>query len=349
MPRRLRAAARAAPGLGLVGARGSSSRRPSTWFALRPGDRPLVCRRRNRRRSARPWRSCSTTSGWPTHRHRRSARAPRPAAAGAVAAAAGPLGRRARRPASSGELLFKAAGDWRVADGRAGRRAGGAGGGHRARGPPGRRHRAARRGRGDRRRPGGRRPGARPSRGGPGRGRRRAGRASTSGGRARSSSLGGRVDAETLTRARAMGMRGIVVGSLTAQGPARLRRIGGAPAREPPPTAAVRGRWSSTARSGAGRVARARGPRRHSPAARSRSSPIRRSCCSTRPGSGCPRAGPTSCACDRAPWGGREGRWAGPAGIRQFRGGVRLEAGVRPARRRAAEMAVPLGDLERFA
>jgi hypothetical protein len=49
----------------------------------------------------------------------------------------------------------------------------------------------------------------------------------------------------------------------------------------------------------------------------------------------------------QGPWGGREGRWVGPAGIRRFPGGVRLEAGlVRFGD--ARPVAVPLADLERY-
>jgi hypothetical protein len=45
---------------------------------------------------------------------------------------------------------------------------------------------------------------------------------------------------------------------------------------------------------------------------------------------------------------GREGTWVGPLGLRRFSGGVQLEAGaVRFPDGRT--LAVPIGDLERFA
>jgi hypothetical protein len=60
-----------------------------------------------------------------------------------------------------------------------------------------------------------------------------------------------------------------------------------------------------------------------------------------------PRVPPDLVRVRQGAWGGREGRWAGPAGVRTFRGGVRLEAGfVRfddPT-----PTALPLADLERF-
>ena len=158
--------------------------------------------------------------------------------------------------------------------------------------------------------------------------------------------VGGRVDAETLTRARAMGIRGIVVGSLTAKD---LRDFAASEARQRaslhrlPPFAvlvldgAIRRPVATPLRATltalAGRdVAIAADP----PQLLFDPEGLRM-----------PRVAPDLVRIRQGAWGGREGRWAGPAGTRTFRGGVRLEAGfVRfgdgPA------IALPLADLERF-
>ena len=49
----------------------------------------------------------------------------------------------------------------------------------------------------------------------------------------------------------------------------------------------------------------------------------------------------------QGPWAGREGRWAGPAGIRRYRSGLRLEAGF-VSFDEGPPAAFPLADLERF-
>ena len=338
-------AALTAPGLALVGARRIVVPTPVTWFPLRPGDRPLV--------SAGE----TVTAGGPLaellHEHW-LADAPASAVGNGAATAdrwsggarRGVVGRRAAT-GIEGELLFEVAGHWRVATGAAGGVlespaagivrdvragvgiallvAGAAIDGVRAVGAPAR-------GRleiapaGD--------PDARAS----GLDVGRAGAILV---------LGGRVDAETLTRARAIGLRGIVVGALTARD---LRDFAASEARQRaslhrlPPFAvlvldgAIRRSVATPVRAAlaaiAGRdVAIVADPPQllFDPA-------------------GVPLPVPPSdlVRIRQGAWGGREGRWAGPAGIRRFRGGVRLEAGLIRLED-GSEMAVPLGDLERFA
>lgn len=159
--------------------------------------------------------------------------------------------------------------------------------------------------------------------------------------------VGGRVDAETLTRARAMGIRGMVVGSLSA---GDLRDFAASEARQraslhrlPPFGVLV---LDGTVR-------------------RAVPSPVRASLAAL--------AGQDVAITDDPPqllfdptavrlptpasdlvrvrqgaWGGREGHWVGLAGPRQFRGAVWLEAGF--VRFESGEpVALPLADLERFA
>jgi hypothetical protein len=158
--------------------------------------------------------------------------------------------------------------------------------------------------------------------------------------------VGGRVDAETLTRARAMGIRGIVVGALTAKD---LRDFAASEARQRaslhrlPPFAvlvldgAIRRAVASPVRSAlaalAGHdVAIVADP----PQLLFEPSGVR-----------LPRVAADLIRVRQGAWGGREGRWAGPAGVRTFRGGVRLEAGfVRLDD--GPPTALPLADLERF-
>ena len=158
--------------------------------------------------------------------------------------------------------------------------------------------------------------------------------------------VGGRVDAETLTRARAMGIRGIVVGSLTAKG---LRDFAASEARQRAslhrllPFAvlvldgAIRRRVASPVRAAlaalAGRdVAIVGDP------------PL---LLFDPGGVALPRPPAGWVRVRQGAWGGREGRWVGLAGIRRFRGGVRQEAGLVQFDE-GAPVALPLGDLERF-
>jgi hypothetical protein len=155
-----------------------------------------------------------------------------------------------------------------------------------------------------------------------------------------------RVDAETLTRARAMGIRGIVVSALTAKDlrdfiaseerqraslhrvpPFAVLVIDGA-IRRPVATPLLAVLSSLVGRE----VAIADDP----PLLLFDAGEV-----------GVPVPSPDWVRVRQGPWGGREGRWVGPAGIRRFPGGVRLEAGLvrfgdgRP-------IAVPLSDLERY-
>jgi hypothetical protein len=159
--------------------------------------------------------------------------------------------------------------------------------------------------------------------------------------------VSGRVDAETLTRARAMGIRGIVVGALTAKD---LRDFAASEARQRaslhrlPPFAvlvldgAIRRSVASPIRAAlaalAGRdVAIAGDP----PQLLFDPTGVR-----------LPRPPADLVRVRQGPWGGREGRWAGPAGPRRFRGGVLLEAAF-VRFEDGLPVALPVGDLERFA
>ena len=133
--------------------------------------------------------------------------------------------------------------------------------------------------------------------------------------------VGSRIDAETLTRARAMGVRGVDRERLREQGAARLPGVGGAPAGRPPSPAAVRGpRPRRGAPPAAGRarsrpcstaLVGSRGRDRHRPAdarlRRARTSSSRR-----RPS--------TSSGSARARMPGARARWVGPAGPAPVRG-----------------------------
>ena len=160
--------------------------------------------------------------------------------------------------------------------------------------------------------------------------------------------VGSRVDAEALTRARAMGLRGVVVARAGRQGAPRLPRVGGAPAGGAPPPAAVRGprprgrdaapdrraRSPTSSSALAGRevaiVDRPAGPR------------LRRADGPAPDAAARPRPGP----------GRRAGRSRGPLGRPGRPPPVRRRhvprGGLGPLRRRPARSPVPLADLERF-
>jgi hypothetical protein len=159
--------------------------------------------------------------------------------------------------------------------------------------------------------------------------------------------IGGRVDAETLTRARAMGIRGIVVGSLTAKD---LRDYAASEARQRaslhrlPPFAvlvldgAIRRGVASPVRAALAALAG------HDVAIAADPPQLLFDPGSVR----LPPVAPDLVRVRQGAWGGREGRWVGPAGLRQFRGRVRLESGfVRFDD--GPPVALPLADLERFA
>ena len=159
--------------------------------------------------------------------------------------------------------------------------------------------------------------------------------------------VGARLDAETLTRARAMGVRGIIVGGLASKERrdflASERRQRAALHRLPP--------FAVLVLEGALRRPLA------SPVADVLAALVGREVAIvTDPPSlvfedtdvALP-VPPTDLVRVRGgELGGREGLWAGPLGLRRFAGGVQLEAGaVRFSDGRT--LAVPIGDLERFA
>jgi hypothetical protein len=158
--------------------------------------------------------------------------------------------------------------------------------------------------------------------------------------------VGARVDAETLTRARAMGIRGIVVSALTAKDlrdflaseerqRASLHRV---------PPFAVLVLDGAIRRPVATPILAVLSALVGREVAISGDPPL---LLFDAPEGELPRPGPDWVRVRQGPWGGREGRWAGPAGIRRFPGGVRLEAGlVRFGEGRP--IAVPVSDLERF-
>ncbi|MHB8397687.1 MAG: hypothetical protein ACYDCI_01955 [Candidatus Limnocylindrales bacterium] len=159
--------------------------------------------------------------------------------------------------------------------------------------------------------------------------------------------VGGRVDAEAITRARAMGVRGIVVGGMSEKvlhdlAASERRQL--ASVHRPPPFAVVV---------------------LHGPLRRPLDGPVRTileaaagrevAIVADPPllllgehGGPLPQLDPHAVWVTQGPLAGRSGRWAGLAGSRRFRAGVQLEAGfvLFPDGSRAA---VPLGDLERHA
>jgi hypothetical protein len=338
-------AAPAAPGLGLVGSRRVIVPAPVTWFPLRPGDRPLVTT------------GATVAIGEPLAEllHDRWLADAPASAVGPGAATGGRWSGGGRRGVAGrgavagidGELLFKAGGHWRVATGAVGSVleapaagilrevrpgvgiallvAGAAIDGVRAVGAPARgRLEVAPGGEGD-----GRSSGLDVGRAGA------------------ILVLGGRVDAETLTRARAIGLRGIVVGSLTARD---LRDFAASEARQRAslhrlPPFAVLVLDGAIRRPVATPVSAALAALAGSEVAIVADPP---QLVFDPTGIVLPAPPPDLVRVRQGAWGGREGRWAGSAGVRHFRGGVRLEAGfVRLDD--GSEMAVPLGDLERFA
>lgn len=334
----------AGEGIELVGLRRLVVRGPITRFPLRPGDRPLVAD------------GDTVTVGTPLAEllHEQRLVEVRASAVGVAGRSGGrweghsqrgPMGRRRGRGTISGELLFEIGGRWRLATGEPGgllespaggivrdvrpgtvialQVAGSAIDGVRAMGAPARGRLEIAPG-GDEIRAAGLDVG-------------RAGAILV---------IAGRVDAETLTRARAMGIRGIVVGALTAKD---LRDFAASEARQRaslhrlPPFAvlvldgAIRRNVATPVRATlaalAGReVAIAADP----PQLLFDPSGMR-----------LPRAAPDLVRVRQGAWGGREGRWAGPAGVRTFRGGVRLEAGF-VRFEDGPPIALPLADLERF-
>jgi hypothetical protein len=338
--------AEAAPhaGLELVAARRITANAPVTWFDLRPGDRPLV-------REGEP-----VTAGTPLAEilhDRRVITVPGAAVGDGLQPGArwsGPpqrdrIGRRGTAPAS-GELLFSTGGSWLVATGEPGAvlEAPFAGTVHEVRPGIGIALAVA----------GGAICGIRAV-GAPARGRLEVVAMADADVRAGGLDvgqaggilvMGRRVDAETLTRARAMGIRGMVVGALSGRD---LRDFAASEARQRaglhrlPPFAvlvldgAIRRALASPVRS----VLKALSGREVAIVADPPQLLFDSSSVTL------PRPGSDLVRVLQGTWGGREGRWAGPAGRRQFRGGVWLEAGF-VSFDGAAPVALPIGDLERF-
>ena len=332
-------------GLDLIGARPVVDHAPVTWFPLRPGDRPLV----------RTGETVMVGSPLAELLHdQRLIEVPASLVRGDARSGdqwtgqprRGIVGRRRGPGAISGELLFLLGGRWRVATGDPGGI---------LEAPAGGIVREVRPGVGIALQVAGSAIDGVRAIGAPARGRLDIAEATDAGSRAVGLDVGragaivvlaGRVDAETLTRARAMGIRGIVVGSLTAKD---LRDFAASEARQRaslhrlPPFAVL-------VLDGAIRRAVATPVRATLAALVGRDVAI----AADPPqllfepdGVHLPLPEPDLVRVRQGAWGGREGRWAGPAGVRQFRGGVRLEAGfVRFDE--DAPVALPLADLERF-
>ncbi|MHB8458791.1 MAG: hypothetical protein ACYDAK_00260 [Candidatus Limnocylindrales bacterium] len=159
--------------------------------------------------------------------------------------------------------------------------------------------------------------------------------------------VGGRVDAEALTRARAMGVRGIVVGGMSEKdlhdlAASERRQLAGVH-RSPP--------FAVLVLDGPLRRPIAEPVRAILGAAGGRDAAIVADPPMLLLGAGAalvPRLDPLAVRVTHGPLAGRSGRWAGLAGIRRFRAGIHLEAGiVRFAD--GSRAAVPLADLERYA
>lgn len=159
--------------------------------------------------------------------------------------------------------------------------------------------------------------------------------------------VGGRVDAEALTRARAMGVRGVVVGGMSEkvlQDFAASERRQLASVHRPPPFAVVvlHGPLRRPLETWLRAILEAAVGREVAIVA---DPPM---LLLGDDGSLLPRVDPLAVWITQGPLAGRNGRWDGLAGSRRFRAGVQLEAGfvLFPDGTRAA---VPLGDLERHA
>ena len=160
--------------------------------------------------------------------------------------------------------------------------------------------------------------------------------------------VGSRIDAEALTRARAMGVRGIVVATLPGK---ELRDFQASERRQRAslhPTRAVRGAGARRDRPAADREPDRGDPRAHGRHARSRCSSTRRPSCSTPTRATCPCPTPTGSA---SAAGSTPGSRAGSSGSRRAAAvrGQRARSRRRGWRSTARpSLDVPLGDLERF-
>ena len=156
-----------------------------------------------------------------------------------------------------------------------------------------------------------------------------------------------RVDAETLSRARAMGVRGIVVAALSDKGgrdfaASEARHRASLHRAAPFAVLVLDGHLRRPIAEPALELLRAHAGREVGIAADPPSllfgpdpAPL-------------PERDPVHVRIVHGPWAGREGRWEGLAGLRRFRAGTHLEAG-RVRFNDGTAAVVPLADLERFA
>jgi hypothetical protein len=158
--------------------------------------------------------------------------------------------------------------------------------------------------------------------------------------------VGSRVDAETLTRARAIGVRGIVVASLSEKD---LRDLAASDSRQRasvhrPPPFAVLVLHGALRRPIAGPVAALLAALAGRDVAIVPDPPCLLIGSAAPP---LPAVDPTAVRVAHGPGAGREGRWLGLAGRRRFRAGIHLDAGL-VLFDGAGTLAVPLADLERY-
>jgi hypothetical protein len=157
--------------------------------------------------------------------------------------------------------------------------------------------------------------------------------------------VGSRVDAETLIRARAMGIRGVIVGGLSEKD---LRDFGASERRQHaglhrPPPFAVLVLDGALRRPIAGPIVRLLVANEGREVGLVADPPC------LLLGSDAPdppTVAPGFIRIVHGPLAGREGRWSGLAGLRRFRAGTHLEAGF--VELEEGRIAVPLADLERF-
>ncbi len=159
--------------------------------------------------------------------------------------------------------------------------------------------------------------------------------------------VGARVDAETLTRARAMGVRGIVVGGLASKEQrdflaSERRQQAGRHRVEPFAVLVLDGALRRPIASPILDVLRALAGREVGLVVDPPALLV------DDPEVVLPAPGADLVRVRSGPGRGTEGRWLGPAGLRRFAGGIHLDAG-RLARADGTTLTVPVADLERFA
>ncbi|MFM2105128.1 MAG: hypothetical protein RL338_160 [Chloroflexota bacterium] len=158
---------------------------------------------------------------------------------------------------------------------------------------------------------------------------------------------GARIDAETITRARAMGVRGVVAGAVASR---ELRDLAASEARQraslqPIPPFAVLALEGHARSPIAGPVAGLLAALAGRPVAIVADPPL---LLVEGELGAVPLPPPDLVRVRSGPLAGTEGRWGGPAGRRRFEAGVVLEAGIVELEGGGSAV-VPLADLERFA